>query len=144
MLKKDKIKAPGKLMDCEIHDEHSMLFIVEGDSAKGSIGQARDAKHVAVLPLRGKVINALKNSEEDVLSNDVVLDLLKALGCGILDKFNEKDLNYGKVCIYTDADVDGAKYYVLNFNILLCIYARNIRKGIYILGSCSIICYKIW
>lgn len=108
MSKKDKIKAPGKLMDCEIHDENSSLYIVEGDSAKGSIGQARDYKNTAVLPLRGKIINALKNDEEKVLTNDIVMDLLKALGCGILEKYDIKKLNYGKICIFTDADVDGA------------------------------------
>lgn len=106
--KKDKIKAPGKLMDCEIHDENSSLYIVEGDSAKGAIGQARDYRNTAILPLRGKIINALKNSEEKVLTNDIVMDLLKALGCGILDKYDVKKLNYGKICIFTDADVDGA------------------------------------
>ena len=106
--KKDKIKAPGKLMDCEIHDENSSLYIVEGDSAKGAIGQARDYRNTAILPLRGKIINALKNSEEKVLTNDIVMDLLKALGCGILDKYDVRKLNYGKICIFTDADVDGA------------------------------------
>lgn len=127
--KKEIVKAPGKLLDCEIHDENSMLFIVEGDSAKGSIGQARDYKHVAVLPLRGKVINALKNSEEDVLGNDIIIDLLKAMGCGILDKFNEKDLNYGKICIYTDADVDGASIMCLLLTFFYVYMPEIIQKG---------------
>jgi DNA gyrase subunit B len=106
--KKEKAVLAGKLVDCEIHDENSELFLVEGNSAAGSIVQARNSKFIACLPLRGKVINALKHSVEDVLENKEIQDLITGLGCGIFDKCNPKKLRYGKICIFTDADVDGS------------------------------------
>jgi DNA gyrase subunit B len=106
--KKEKAVLAGKLVDCEHHDEKSELFLVEGNSAAGSIIQARDSTYIACLPLRGKVINALKHSVEDVMMNQEIQDLIVGLGCGIFDKCNPKKMRYGKVCIFTDADVDGS------------------------------------
>lgn len=105
--KKKKSILAGKLKDCATHGPNSILFIAEGDSAGGSIASARDAETMAVLPLKGKIISALKNDVEKVLENAEVQDLISALGCGILDKCDPRKLRYGKIGIFIDADVDG-------------------------------------
>ena len=104
-LKKKSVLA-GKLVDCEKHNEESQLLIVEGKSALGSIVNARDGRTTACFPLRGKMINTLKNTEEDIFNNQEVKELQIALGCGIGDKFNMKKLRYGRICIAADMDMD--------------------------------------
>lgn len=104
-LKKKSVLA-GKLVDCEKHNEESQLLIVEGKSALGSIVNARDGVTTACFPLRGKIINVLKNTEEDIFNNQEVKELQIALGCGIGDKFNMKKLRYGRICIAADMDMD--------------------------------------
>lgn len=104
---KKKTVMGGKLKDCRIHDENSCLYIVEGDSALGSFTASRDSTYVAAMPIRGKIINALKNPIEKVLENEEVQDIAKACGCGILDNVNVKKLRYGKICFAADADPDG-------------------------------------
>lgn len=127
-LKKKSVLA-GKLVDCEKHNEESQLLIVEGKSALGSIVNARDGVYTACFPLRGKIINVLKNTEEDIFNNQEVKELQIALGCGIGDKFNMKKLRYGRVCIAADMDMDGYSIVCLVLTFFYKYYPELIRQG---------------
>ena len=85
----------------------SELFIVEGDSAGGSAKQGRDRRTQAILPLRGKVLNAEQASASKVLNNKELQDIVQALGCGMGPTFDPTKLRYGKVFLLMDADSDG-------------------------------------
>lgn len=108
---------PEKFVDCASHKNgNEEIWIVEGDSALGSCVQARDSKFQAIIPVRGKIINCLKNSLADVLKSDIIIDLIRVLGCGIeartkqvkdLPDFDITKLRWDKVIICTDADIDG-------------------------------------
>jgi len=100
---------PGKLADCSSTDpSESELFIVEGDSAAGPAKQARDSRVQAILPIRGKIINVQKVTENRALQNEEISALIKAIGTGIKAEFNAEESRYDKIVFLTDADVDGA------------------------------------
>ena len=111
---KQTLLLSGKLTPAQSKTPNlNELFIVEGDSAGGSAKLARDKKHQAILPLRGKVLNVEKASIRDLLNNEEICTLISCLGTGITPEFDISNLKYDKVVIMTDADVDGAHIQIL-------------------------------
>jgi DNA gyrase subunit B len=100
---------PAKLADCRSEDvERSELFIVEGDSALGTAKLARDSEFQALLPIRGKILNVQRSSVGDMLKNAECAAIIQVIGAGSGRSFDIDAARYGKVCLMTDADVDGA------------------------------------
>ena len=119
---------PGKLTDCESRDlAHNEVFLVEGDSAGGSAKMGRDKESQAVLPLRGKVLNTWEVERDRLFANTEIHDIAVAIGVdphGPNDTPDLSGLRYGKVCILSDADVDGSHIQVL----LLTLFFRHFPK----------------
>jgi topoisomerase-4 subunit B len=119
---------PGKLTDCESKDlAHNEVFLVEGDSAGGSAKMGRDKESQAILPLRGKVLNTWEVERDRLFANNEIHDISVAIGVdphGPNDTPDLSGLRYGKICILSDADVDGSHIQVL----LLTLFFRHFPK----------------
>ncbi len=135
-----------KFVDCRSKDVSKReIYIVEGDSALGACKQGRDSEFQAIIPVRGKILNCLKADLNKIFNNDIIIDIMKVLGCGIevssksskeLSSFDLDNLRWNKVVICTDADVDG---YHIRTHILAMLYKLTptlIEKGyVYIAES---------
>jgi len=124
---------PGKLTDCESRDLlFNEVFLVEGDSAGGSAKMGRDKETQAVLPLRGKVLNTWEVERDRLFANNEVHDIAVAVGVdphGPNDEPDFKGLRYGKVCILSDADVDGSHIQVLLLTLFFRHFPKLIERG---------------
>ena len=104
-----RIRMPAKLADCSKHGvDGTELFIVEGESAGGTAKQARDRATQAIMPLRGKVLNVISNSDERFSANKELNELIDIIGAGTARDWDESKLRYEKIIVMTDADVDGS------------------------------------
>jgi len=135
-----------KFVDCRSRDVNQReLYIVEGDSALGSVKLARDAEFQAVIPVRGKILNCLKADYTKIFRNEIITDLIKVLGCGVevttkankeLSSFQLENLRWNKVVICTDADVDGFQIRTLILTMLYRLTPTLIDEGyVYIAES---------
>ncbi|WP_298013547.1 DNA topoisomerase IV subunit B, partial [uncultured Aquabacterium sp.] len=124
---------PGKLTDCESRDiAFNEVFLVEGDSAGGSAKMGRDKETQAILPLRGKVLNAWEVERDRLFANNEIHDISVAIGVdphGPNDEVDLSGLRYGKICILSDADVDGSHIQVLLLTLFFRHFPRLIETG---------------
>ena len=135
-----------KFVDCRSRDpEKREIYIVEGDSALGSVKLSRDAEYQGIMPVRGKILNCLKADYVRIFKSDVITDLMKVLGCGVevrdkhtkdLANFDLNNLRWSKVILCTDADVDGYHIRTLILTMLYRLVPTLIREGyVYIAES---------
>ncbi|MDK2801409.1 MAG: gyrase subunit [Clostridiales bacterium] len=135
-----------KFVDCRTKDVNKReLYIVEGDSALGACKLGRDAEFQAIMPVRGKILNCLKADYDKIFKNDIIVDLLKVLGCGVeikskhnkdLHSFDINHLKWDKIIICTDADVDGYQIRTLILTMLYRLVPTLIEKDkVYIAES---------
>jgi len=135
-----------KFVDCRSKDiSKREIYIVEGDSALGSVKLARDSEYQAVMPIRGKILNCLKAGYDKIFKSEIITDLLKVLGCGVevtakqnkeLATFNLENLRWNKIVICTDADVDGFQIRTLVLTMLYRLTPTLINEGyVYIAES---------
>ena len=138
-------KVP-KFVDCRTKDiTKREVYIVEGDSALGSCKLGRDSEFQAIIPVRGKILNCLKADYDKIFKSDIIVDLLKVLGCGVEAKskhnkdfntFELENLRWNKIIICTDADVDGFQIRTLILTMLYRLVPTLIEKGyVYIAES---------
>ena len=124
---------PGKLTDCESKDlSHNEVFLVEGDSAGGSAKMGRDKESQAILPLRGKVLNTWEVERDRLFANNEIHDIAVAIGVdphGPDDQVDLSGLRYGKICILSDADVDGSHIQVLLLTLFFRHFPKLIESG---------------
>lgn len=128
-----------KFVDCRSKDVNKReIYIVEGDSALGSCKLARDAEFQAIIPVRGKILNCLKADYDSIFKNEIIVDLLKVLGCGVeikskhnreLSTFDLNNLRWSKIIICTDADVDGYQIRTLILAMLYRLVPTLIQVG---------------
>ncbi|MDE6726654.1 MAG: DNA topoisomerase [Oscillospiraceae bacterium] len=135
-----------KFVDCRSRDvSRREVYIVEGDSALGSVKLARDAEFQAVIPVRGKILNCLKASYDKIFKSEIITNLIKVLGCGVevkskanknLNSFNLDNLRWNKVVICTDADYDGFQIRTLILTMIQELCPTLIERGyVYIAES---------
>ena len=135
-----------KFVDCRSKDVSKReIYIVEGDSAMGSVKQSRDAEFQGIMPIRGKILNCLKADYDRIFKSDIITDLIKVLGCGVevqnkkskdLSAFDMENFRWNKVIICTDADVDGFQIRTLILTMLYRLTPTLIEKGhVYIAES---------
>ncbi|HTD03006.1 DNA topoisomerase IV subunit B [Undibacterium sp.] len=124
---------PGKLTDCESSDiSRNEIFLVEGDSAGGSAKMGRDKEFQAILPLRGKVLNSWESERDRLFANNEIHDIAVAIGVdphGVKDNPDLSNLRYGKICILSDADVDGSHIQVLLLTLFFRHFPQLIAHG---------------
>jgi DNA gyrase subunit B len=126
---KKKVFLADKLKDCEEHGDDSMLVVCEGDSALGALAQGRPVENVALMPIRGKIINALRHDIDETLENNEVKDIITTLGCGIQNMYKSKKLRYGKLAIATDADADGYNIMCLITTLIYYLLPKFLEEG---------------
>ncbi len=136
----DMANRVQKFVDCRSKDvSRRELFIVEGDSALGSCKQARDSEFQAIMPVRGKILNCLKCDYDKIFKSDIIMDLIKVLGCGVevktksakkdVSNFNLDSLRWSKIIICTDADVDGFQIRTLILTMIYRLVPTLIKEG---------------